>query len=171
MTQIEKNDFKGSAYFIFLNKTCFRGVYREAKRGFNVPYGHYKSSIEIINESHIKSVSELIEKVEFRVSDFEESFKNVKKKDFIYLDPPYAPENTKSFVGYTANGFSLEKHNELFKLCKDYNFVMSNSSTHLVTESFSDKEKFEIKTILCRRAINSKNPESKTNEVIIKSKQ
>ena len=161
----------GSAYFIFLNKTCFRGVYREGPNGFNVPYGHYKSSIEIINESHIKSISELIEKVEFRVSDFEESFKNIKTKDFVYLDPPYAPETSKSFVGYTSYGFSLEKHNTLFKLCKTHNFVMSNSNVSLVTDSFSDKEKFEIKTILCRRAINSKKPESTTNEVIVKSKQ
>ena len=74
MKQIEKNKFKGSAYFIFLNKTCFRGVYREGPNGFNVPYGHYKSSIEIINETHIKYINELIQNVEFRVSDFEESF-------------------------------------------------------------------------------------------------
>jgi DNA adenine methylase len=168
MSQDEQNSTNGSAHFIFLNKTCFRGLYREGPHGFNVPYGNYKSP-EIINEEHIKNISKLIKNVEFICSDFEDSIKNVKKHDFMYADPPYVPENAKSFVGYTSDGFKLEKHKVLFDLLKKNNFVMSNSDTDLVKNSFNDKEKFDIKIISCRRAINSKKPDSKTNEVLIKS--
>lgn len=168
LTQTEKNSILGSSYFIFLNKTCFRGVYREGPNGFNVPYGHYKNP-EIINKKHLSTVSKLIKNVNFHHMSFENAFNNVNKNDFIYLDPPYAPINTTSFVGYTKYGFSLEQHKLLFKMCKKYKFMMSNSDVDLVKDSFKNKKKYKIITILCKRSINSKNPESKVNEVIIKS--
>jgi DNA adenine methylase len=168
LEQEDKNKPLGSAYFIFLNKTCFRGVYREGPHGFNVPFGHYKSP-EIINEQHLEKVSNLIKNVKFIHSDFEKSFEKIKPNDFIYLDPPYVPENATSFVGYTSDGFSLKKHEKLFELCKEHNFVMSNSDVDLVKNSFDNKEKFDIKIISCKRSINSKKPDSKTNEVIIKT--
>ena len=170
LEQEDKNKPLGSAYFIFLNKTCFRGVYREGPNGFNVPFGHYKSP-EIINEEHLEKVSNLIKNVNFVNLDFEESLKKIKRNDFVYLDPPYVPENATSFVGYTSDGFSLEKHEALFESCKDLNFVMSNSDVDLVKNSFDDKEKYDIKIISCKRSINSKKPNAKTNEVIIKSKK
>jgi len=166
----DKNSPLGTAYFIFLNKTCFRGVYREGPNGFNVPFGHYNNP-EIINDEHIYSISKLIKNVNFVHSDFAKSFtciKDINNNDFIYLDPPYAPENDKSFVGYTANGFNLEQHELLFSLSKKYKFLMSNADVDLVKNSFTDK-KYTIKIISCKRSINSKNPESKTNEVLIKS--
>jgi DNA adenine methylase len=165
MTQDEQNQPNGSAYFIFLNKTCFRGMYREGPNGFNVPFGNYKSP-EIINEEHLKNISNLIKNVEFIHSDFEDSFKTIKKHDFIYADPPYVPENAKSFVGYTSDGFNLAKHKILFDLCKKHNFVMSNSDTDLVKNSFSNPI-YTIEIISCKRSINSKKPNSKTNEVLI----
>ena len=169
LEQEEKNKVLGTAYFIFLNKTCFRGVYREGRNGFNVPYGHYKNP-SIYDDKHIKNVSKLIEKVNFTHSGFDDSFKNnnINKTDFLYLDPPYAPENETSFVGYTSDGFNLEKHKLLFKLCKDYKFLMSNADVKLVRDNFGDK-KFTIESIDCRRAINSKKPDAKTKEVLIKS--
>jgi len=166
----DKNSPLGTAYFIFLNKTCFRGVYREGPNGFNVPFGHYNNP-EIINDDHIHSISKLIKNVNFVHSDFAKSFtymKDINNNDFVYLDPPYAPENDKSFVGYTANGFNLEQHELLFSLCKKYKFLMSNADVDLVKNSFTDK-KYSIKIISCKRSINSKNPEAKTNEVLIKS--
>jgi DNA adenine methylase len=169
LTQIDKNKCLGSAYFIFLNKTCFRGVYREGPNGFNVPFGHYKNP-EIINKEHLKKISELIKNVKFIPADFEISFGNIKKNDFIYIDPPYVPENSTSFVGYTSDGFELKKHRILFEICKDFNFVMSNSDVKLVKDSFDDETLFDIKIISCKRSINSKKPDSRTNEVIIKSK-
>ena len=182
MTEKDKCSSLGSSYFLFLNKTCFRGVFRLSKTGkFNVPFGHYKN-LTIINKNHIKEISNLIKDVEFVHSSFENTLINIHKNNkedesnFIYLDPPYFPINTSStpsFVNYTSDGFTLETHKELFnilhKLKKNIKWMMSNSSTEDVINNFSNKKKYSITKILCRRAINSKNPESKVNEVLIKS--
>ena len=156
-----------SAIFIFLNKTCFRGVYREGPNGFNVPYGNYNTP-EVINKRHLMEISKLIQNVNFFHSDFEASFNNINNNlnNFIYLDPPYAPINNTSFVGYVADGFNIDKHKKLFELIKNKNckFMMSNADVELVKETFKD---YKIITILCKRSINSKNPESKVNEVLI----
>lgn len=164
-----KKTLLGSAMFIFLNKTCFRGVFRVGPNGFNVPYGHYKNP-EIINKEHLEQISDLIKNVNFECCDFTESLKKVEQEDFLYLDPPYAPETSKSFVKYTENGFALDMHNSLFsivkKLDKSVKILMSNADVSLVKDNFKE---YNIDTILCRRSINSKNPEAKTNEVIIKN--
>ena len=161
----DKNSIEHSALFMFLNKTCFRGLYREGPNGFNVPYGHYKK-VNIIDKDELEKISELIKNVNFECLDFRESLKKVGSQDFVYLDPPYAPETKNSFVGYTKGGFKLEDHNELFKTIKENipNFVMSNSNVELVNESFQGYDK---KVIIAKRSINSKNPASKTEEVII----
>ena len=109
----------------------------------------------------------MIKNVEFIHSDFNSSLKKVVKGDFVYLDPPYAPENKKSFVGYVANGFSLEMHNDLFNSIKNMNgvrFVMNNAKVDLVMNNFKD---YNHKFIVARRAINSKNPGETAKEVII----
>jgi DNA adenine methylase len=153
--------------FIFLNKTCFRGLYREGPNGFNVPYGNYKNP-NILNKEHLKNINKLIKNVKFKNYDYKKSFTNIKKNDFIYLDPPYAPENETSFVKYNKNGFNIDEHKNLFKLCNQLNekFIMSNSNVKLVIDNFNNN-KFNIHTIECKRRINSKKPQTKTNEVII----
>jgi DNA adenine methylase len=158
-----------SAIFIFLNKTGFRGLYREGPNGFNVPYGHYTKTPKMITKEELNIINELIQYVKFECCDFSESINKVKKEDFMYLDPPYAPENSKSFVGYTTDGFNIETHNNLFKTIiasdkKGVNFILSNSKVELVTDCFKD---YHIQEIEARRAINSKNPDAKTSEVII----
>lgn len=156
-----------SALFMFLNKTCFRGMYREGKNGFNVPYGHYKKTPTIISKEDLYYVSHLIQNVEFRHENFENSIKNIKKGDFIYLDPPYAPENKNSFVEYVAGGFNLEHHELLFseiKKLKNVRFIMSNANVPLVIDNFKE---FHCQEVIARRAINSKKPGSTTIEVII----
>jgi DNA adenine methylase len=168
----------GSAYFLFLNKTCFRGVFRTGPNGFNVPFGHYKNP-GIIDESVIKTISKLIKDVDFIHESFEESLLNVRKNDYVYMDPPYVPVKATSFVGYTSDGFDLKLHEKLFKMCHkmkvdNINFTMSNSNAKLVVDEFNKEkekktDKYKIEFIECRRAINSKNPESKINEIIIKS--
>ena len=167
LTQTEKNTIIGTSYFIFLNKTCFRGLYREGPNGFNVPFGHYTNP-EIINNEHVIRISKLIKNVNFYCLKFEKSFKKINKNDFLYLDPPYAPVNDTSFVGYTSSGFNLEQHNLLFLKCKKFKFLMSNADVDLVNNNFNDS-KYTITKILCKRSINSKNSGSKINEVLIKS--
>ena len=166
----DKTSLKYSAYFIFLNKIGFRGMYREGPNGFNIPYGNYKNP-KIIDKEELDLVSELIHNVNFIHSDFSKAFINIEDQDnLIYLDPPYAPENSKSFVGYTKDGFDINQHKKLFELTKNISknnmIMMSNSNVELVTDSFS-KDEFNYKILSCRRAINSKDPSAKTEEVII----
>ena len=181
LSLIEKNSILGTALFIFLNKTCFRGVYRIGPNGFNVPYGNYAQS-EIINKEHLQEVHDLIQGVIFTHCDFSVPLQKcigdvansdvANSGDFIYLDPPYAPENSKSFVGYNKDGFDLEQHKKLFGLCKELHtkkikFVMSNADVELLKEHFPH-EIYNIQSIIAKRSINSKKPGSKTQEVIIK---
>ena len=168
----DKKTILGSAMFIFLNKTCFRGVFRVGPKGFNVPYGHYNNP-EIINKEHLQEIHDLIQNVIFECTDFSISLTNIEQNDFVYLDPPYAPESDTSFVGYTENGFNIEHHNHLFKMIhiltsENKKIMLSNADVSLVRENFT-KEKYNILSILCKRSINSKNPESKAKEVIIKN--
>lgn len=153
------------AMFIFLNKTCFRGLFRLNKSGkFNVPYGNYKNP-EIINEQHLKNISELIKDVKFICCDFED-VKNIKKNDFVYMDPPYVPAQKNGFVSYSKNGFVQEKHEALFKICNKMKckWILSNSNTETVKNALKN---FNIEEITARRAINSTNPASSIKEVII----
>ena len=165
-----KTGILGSAMFIFLNKTCFRGVFRIGPNGFNVPYGHYNNP-EIINKSHLDEIHQLIQPVIFECCDFNASLTNVEPNDFVYLDPPYAPETNTSFVGYTDIGFSLDTHNQLFQRIHgltDINakIMLSNADVSLVRDNFTGSH-YNISSIVCKRSINSKKPNAKANEVII----
>lgn len=173
-----KNNYRimNAALFIFLNKTCFRGLYRMGPNGFNVPFGNYKNP-SIVEKEHILQISKLIKNVTFHNLDFAKSlippnqeYRFLESGDFVYLDPPYAPENEKSFVSYTDSGFNLDKHKQLFdmiKILKQHNikFMMSNADVELVRSNFPD---YQIESIECKRSINSKNPGSKTLEVLIR---
>ena len=168
----DKKTIIGSAMFIFLNKTCFRGVFRVGPKGFNVPYGHYNNP-EIINKEHLDKIHELIQNVIFECCDFNTSLNRVEPNDYVYLDPPYVPEIESSFVGYTENGFNIDNHNNLFKLIHkltetNKKIMLSNADVSLVRDNFTN-EKYNITSILCKRTINSKNPEAKAKEVIIKN--
>ena len=164
----ETNSIQKAVLFLFLNKTCFRGLYREGPNGFNVPFGHYKT-LNFITKDELENISKTIQDVTFIYCDFSKVFPKLKRNDFIYLDPPYAPESNTSFVNYTKSGFSYERHKELFELIisihkKGIKFVLSNAKVKLVTDTFKE---FNIQEIVARRTINSKNPESTTIEVII----
>lgn len=168
----DKKTTVGSAMFIFLNKTCFRGVFRVGPHGFNVPYGNNLNP-EIINKEHLDNIHRLIQNVIFKCDDFNVSLNNIAFNDYVYIDPPYAKENATSFVGYTENGFNLENHHKLFKLIhkltdSNKKVMLSNADVSLVRDSFTNL-KYNIHPILCKRTIHSKNPEVKAKEVIIKN--
>jgi DNA adenine methylase len=181
--QMDRLTPEGAAVFVFLNKTGFRGLYREGPNGYNVPYGHYKKTPVMISPSELEHIHQLTQDVKFACSSFQESLSKVTaptvpkvptagaygKEDFIYLDPPYVPENPQSFVKYTHDGFSLETHQELFQIVKQLHekkrkLVLSNSNVPLVLNSF---EEFSKEHLQVRRTINAKNPGSITTEVII----
>lgn len=165
---VDKQSVISSAMFIFLNKTCFRGLYRVGPNGFNVPFGNYTNPT-ILDKHHLQEIHELIQSVKFIICDFSVSITNIGKNDFAYLDPPYVPETSKSFVKYTEGGFLSEQHELLFSLLhnSEFSFILSNSNVELVKKHFDNNNKYIYEPVLCKRTINSKKPNSKAEEVII----
>lgn len=166
----ERQTPKAAALCLFLNKTDFRGMYRDGPNGFNVPFGNYKTPT-ILTADHIRAVSTLIRDVVFAAQPFSASLAAAADGDFVYLDPPYAPESNTSFVGYTGDGFGLDAHTLLFRTCaemkaKNVKILMSNANVKLVKDAFLAPA-FQTRTVQARRAINSKNPEATTTEVLI----
>jgi DNA adenine methylase len=146
-----------AARMIFLNKTCFNGLYRVNKRGqFNVPFGRYKNP-KILDEENILAVSKVLSRVKIFHRSFEQVAAEAKKGDFVYFDPPYVPlTNTANFTSYTQNAFGLREQQALSetfrKLAHRGCYVMlSNSDTNLVRELYSD---FHLFTVKATRAIN-----------------
>lgn len=171
MDECAKKTVTGSALFIFLNKTCFRGMFRQGPNGFNVPYGNYKNP-KIADLCHLEEIHKLIQNVEFECCDYRESIVKTQPHDFVYMDPPYMPEAANSFVGYTSNGFNMESHltlfNEILNLSEKENvkIMLCNSDVSTIREIFNGGE-YKVETFLCRRAINCKRPNSVTNEIMI----
>ncbi len=157
-------DYELASMLIFLNKTCFRGLYREGPNGFNVPFGNYKNPT-IATKNDIFNMSELIQPVVFKHMSYEDVFKiPFEKGDFLYMDPPYIPEKATSFESYTKDTFD---HSSFIKACKTIQkatFVMSNANVPILHKEF---EMYKKDVVECRRAINSKDPSSKTTELLI----
>jgi len=153
------SDVKRAGRFVFLNKTCFNGLYRVNKKNeFNSPYGRYKNPA-ICDEKNILLCSRVLQNSVILNEDFKEIKKEIKKGDFIYLDPPYVPLNqTSNFTAYTDRGFDKKMQFELKEFC-DYidraggYFMLSNSYTDFVLELYRD---YRIKTVTARRAVNCK---------------
>jgi DNA adenine methylase len=160
-----------AARFIYLNKTCFNGLYRVNKKGFfNVPIGRYKNP-NIIDEKNILNVSKALKNVEIKCCDFCEVLNYADKEDFIYFDPPYYPLNeTSNFTSYTDNNFLEEEQIRLFNVFKNLTkigiyIIESNSNTEFIKKLY--KEYYLVK-IKANRFINSKgNKRGKIDELLI----
>lgn len=166
-----RSDAQVAAAFIYLNKTCFNGLWRENKKGeFNVPRGSYKDP-PILDEEGLRLAAQMMSRVHLSCAGFEETTVYAGDGDFVYFDPPYDPvSKTSSFTGYAAARFGREEQRALAEharaLLRRGAFVMlSNSDTPYVRELYAD---FQIETASCGRAINSKaSGRGKVNEVII----
>jgi DNA adenine methylase len=169
-----ENDIKNSALFIFLNKTCFNGLYRVNKSGkFNVPYGKYINPV-ICDRETILVDSKLLQNVQIYNGDFGEIDGKFCKGTFFYLDPPYRPiSETSTFTSYTKEGFGDDSQLRLKSFCDKLNdsganFLMSNSDSG----DYFDKlfYNYNISKVACSRAINSNpNKRGKLTEILIKN--
>ena len=176
----ENEALEKTTYFIFLNKTCFNGLYRENRRGqFNVPIGKYKNPT-IFDEENLIELSKLIKNVTFINGDYRESYKYIEENTFIYFDPPYRPINkTSSFTSYSKEDFNDEnqkKLGEYFRKINDNNsnvkLMLSNSNPKNNNEKDDFFEQiyngFKINEIKANRMINSnKEKRGKISELLI----
>lgn len=155
LSKVEK-----ASRLIYLNKTCFNGLFRVNSSGeFNSPFGHYKNP-NIVNEPVLRAVNKYLNSgnIVFYSEDFAETLKRVGKGCFVYLDPPYDPvSDTASFTGYNKGGFDRSEQVRLKQCCDELNkrgvkFMLSNSSTEFIRDLYRD---YNITTVKAKRAINS----------------
>ena len=161
----EVNNIEKAILFIFLNKTCFNGLYRVNKKGkFNVPMGAYKKP-KICDEENLKNVSLALKKVKITYADYRESESFIDEKTFVYIDPPYRPLNiTSSFTSYTENDFNDKEQIELAEYINVLNkkgakIVISNSDpkNNDIDDNFFDKlyKNYNINRVKATRMLNS----------------
>ena len=159
--------------FIYLNKTCFNGLYRVNKKGyFNTPIGSYKNP-NIADGNVILSASEALQDVEILQQSFKEVLKQAKQGDFIYFDPPYYPLNeTSNFTSYDSNCFLEDEQFELFEVFdkladKKVKVIQSNSDTNFIKELYKN---YDINIVNANRFINSKGSgRGKITEILIRN--
>ena len=161
----KRNDVKRASEFIFLNRTCFNGLYRVNKNGeFNVPCGKYKNPT-ICDEQNLRGLSKLIQNVEFEYGDYRKSGKYIDKNTFVYFDPPYRPLSiTSGFTSYTKEDFNDDNQKDLAKYFKELDLkeaklMLSNSNPKNINkeDNFFDEiyKGFNINEISAKRMINA----------------
>lgn len=149
-----------AARLIFLNKTCYNGLYRENRRGqFNVPFGRYQRPPALYNPENLRAAAAVLGSATLLYSDFEQAVAGAESGDFIYFDPPYVPLNaTASFTRYTSASFGETEQRRLAKLFHDLaargcRVLLSNSDTPLVRELYAG---FPSEVVRASRNINSR---------------
>jgi len=171
---LENDSTEKTSFLIFLNKTCFNGMYRENSNGkFNVPFGRYKNP-KILDEKNLIAVSKLLQNVTITNDTFEKAVEKAESGDFIYFDPPYHPlSRTSNFTDYSNGGFiekDQEKLGDVFKklVRRGCHVLLSNSDTEFIRKIYDG---FTIKNISAARSINCKaTGRGKINELLIISK-
>lgn len=174
----ENNSVEKAALFIFLNKTCFNGLYRVNKKGqFNVPMGAYKNPC-ICDEDNLRNISKALQNVEIVCGDYSLSKKIIDSKSFVYIDPPYRPiSQTSGFTSYNTDVFDDNEQIRLAKFVDEINqtgakIVLSNSDPQNINEEdtfFEELYKsYKIKKVEASRMINSKSDgRGKIKELLI----
>lgn len=166
------DDVWGAALFIFLNKTCYNGVYRENANGkFNVPFGRRKS-VSLHDLENIRLASSALKNATIKNGSYEHALEGASKGDFIYLDPPYVPlgPDGKNFTQYTGSNFNMNEHLKLYDLFKLLDqkgcyVMMSNSDTPVVRDLYCE---FNQSSVLAERAVNCKaQGRGKISELVI----
>jgi DNA adenine methylase len=147
-----------AARMIFLNRTCFNGLWRVNASGeFNVPMGHY-TKVKLYDRGNLLAASKALSGVELLVQDFRKTFAKLRADDFVYVDPPYHPASrTAHFTAYTKDDFGLEDQRELASLFyraarRGTNLMLSNSDTPPIRDLYRH---FKIRSIKARRMINA----------------
>jgi len=172
-----RSEIEKTSRLIFLNRTCFNGLYRVNSKGkFNVPLGKY-SNPNIVNEENIRAVSHILQssRTAIKCRDFEAVLRDAKKGDLIYFDPPYQPVSaTSNFTSYTTKDFTYDDLIRLAELClkldsRGCNVLLSNSDSQEVADIFA-KNPWKITRIAANRSINS-NSKKRTGhfELLIKN--
>ena len=166
---------KRAARIIYLNKTCYNGLFRVNSQGqFNVPFGRYKKP-NILDEAVLRAVSKYLNKPQVNILnvDFAEAVKDAKKDDFIYFDPPYDPiSDTASFTGYDVNGFNKDEQKRLKEVFDELTergclVILSNSKTDFIMDLYKDYMD-KIQTVRAARSINSQGlKRGKVDEILV----
>ena len=165
------NDVEKAARMIYLNKTCFNGLYRVNKSGqFNVPIGSYEEP-QILYPKILRNASVALKDAIIEVSDFEDIVKKTEVNDFVYFDPPYVPiSKTSNFTSYTSGNFGEKEQLKLAQLLKVLTeqgcfCMLSNSYSPLVLDLYKD---FRIEIVKANRAVNSNgNNRGRIKEIIV----
>lgn len=153
-------DVQRASRVIFLNKTCFNGLYRVNNAGeFNAPFGRYKNP-NIVNEPTLKAVSKYLNSnnIIIKSDDYADALAEVNENCFVYLDPPYHPiSGTSNFTGYIQGGWDMFDQVRLRETCDQLNakgvkFLLSNSSASFIQDQYKN---YNITTVKAKRAINS----------------
>lgn len=172
------NADRSPAKLIFLNKTCYNGLYRvNRKDEFNVPFGDYKNPT-ICDEVNLRNASEVLQNAEVICGDFTKSKQHINNHSFVYFDPPYRPlSSTASFTSYSKNSFSEDDQLRLAEFCRKIHsigakFLLSNSDPKNEDPEdrfFEDQYNgFTIETVKAARAINCKTfGRGQINELVI----
>lgn len=169
------SDVGKAARTIYLNKTCFNGLYRVNSKGyFNSPIGRTSSgkTPDIVQEELIREMSQYLKTVQFHNGDYKKCLTTAKAGDVIYLDPPYDQDesiSTDGFVGYQKEGWTRENLRELKRLCDELIFrgckvIISNNDTEFVRKLFTG---YKFREIEVKRSINRDGNKRKGKELVI----
>ena len=171
----EMSNIEKAARIIYLNKTCYNGLFRVNQSGqFNSPYGKYKNP-NIVNKPVVLAMANYFQNNNITLlnGDYKMALKNLRKGAFVYFDPPYMPiSSSSSFTGYTENGFDKKQQIELKEECDKLNsrgikFLLSNSDHPFIRDLYKD---YEIITVKAKRSINSNSSKrGEINEVLVRN--